>query len=112
MAMLEHFRDRAGWSPRWRIAIIFVSIFCLIASVATRYTTLGPECFNVTVVKSQSTDAKRQNLLSDALQWTAPAPAFTVFQPPRSAIFAVSILVPSTNLISESWLYNRPPPSC
>lgn len=112
MAILEHSRERAAWSSRWRVAIVLVSIFCLTASVATRYATLSPEVSNITAVKSHSPEAKRQHLLSDAFQWTAPAPAFTLFQPPRSAVFVVSILVSSTNLISETWLYNRPPPSC
>src|ERR1035437_9657943 len=112
MVMLEHSRARANFASRCRIAIVLLAICSLTVSLATRYTALGAEVQKVTTVKSQSPDAKRQHLLSNALQWTAPASSFTLFQPPRSFVLTVSAVVPSTNLTSESWLYNRPPPSC
>jgi hypothetical protein len=112
MVMLEHSRARVSLGSRCRIAVVLLAILCLTVSLATRFTVLGPDVQKVTTVKSQSPDAKRQHLLSNALQWTAPASSFTLFQPPRSSVFAVSVVIPSTNLSSESWLYNRPPPSC
>jgi hypothetical protein len=115
MVMLEHPRAARLWS-RCRIVVVVLAICCLTVSVATRYTVLGTEVQsevrNVTTVKPLSLDARRQHLLSNALQWTAPASYFTLFQPPRSSVLTVSAVVPSTNLSSESWLYNRPPPSC
>jgi hypothetical protein len=112
MAMPEHSRARVSFAARCRIAVILLAICSLTVSLATRYALLGPEVQNVAAVKSQSPDAHRQRLLSNAFQWTAPASSFALFQPPRSAVFAVSVVVPSPNLSSESWLYNRPPPSC
>src|ERR1039458_1290034 len=112
MVMLEHSRAGVSFGSRCRIAVVVLAICSLTVSLATRYTVQGPEVQKVTTVKSQSPDAKRQHLLSNALQWTAPASSFTLFQPPRSSVFAVSVVVPPTNLSSESWLYNRPPPSC
>jgi hypothetical protein len=108
-------RLRTSLANRFRIAIVLLAICSLTGSVATRYTALGPnsepDVQKVTAVKSQIPDAKRQHLLANGLQWSAPAPSFTLYQPPRSAVFAVSVVVPPTNLNSESWLYNRPPPS-
>ena len=110
--MVEHSRDRVSWRSMFRIAVVLLAICSLTVSVATRYTVLVPDIQKVTIAKSQSADAKTQRLLSNGLQWTAPASSLTLFQPPRSSVFTVSAVVPSTNLSSESWLYNRPPPSC
>jgi hypothetical protein len=116
MAMLEHSRARVSFASRCGIAVVLLAICSLTVSLATRFTSLSPEVQSEvrkgTTVKSQSLDAQRQRLLSNGLQWTAPASSFTLFQPPRSSVFAVSVVIPSTNLSSESWLYNRPPPSC
>jgi len=112
MVMAEHSRARVSLWSRCQIAIIVLAIFSLAASLATRYSALGSEVQKIAAVKSQSPDVQRQRLLSNALQWTAPAASFTLFQPPRSSVLTVSVVVPSTNLNSESWLYNRPPPSC
>jgi hypothetical protein len=115
MVKLEHSRAHASLWSRCRIVVVVLAICCLTVSVATRYTVLSPEVQsevrNVTTVKPLSLDARRQHLLSNALQWTAPASNFTLFHPPRSSVLTVSAVVPSTNLSSESWLYNRPPPS-
>lgn len=111
MVMPKH--SSAGfrlWS--WcRIALIVLAICSLTASLATRFTVQGPEIEKADAANAQSSEAKRQHLLGNAVQWTAPAPTFTLFQPPRSSVLAVSVVVPSANLISESWLYNRPPPA-
>src|SRR5208283_1757741 len=112
MVMTEHSRARSSLWSRCRIAIVVLAIFSLTASLATRYSALGSEVQKIAAVKSQSPDAQRQRLLGNALQWTAPAASFTLFQPPRSSVLTVSVVIPSTNLDSESWLYNRPPPSC
>lgn len=91
--------------------MVLVAILALAVSVATRFTVPAPEIEKVTTVKSQLPDAKRQHLLGNALPWTPPVSRLTFFQPPRSSVLAVSVVVPATNLNSESWLYNRPPPS-
>lgn len=110
--MLDQSRARARLASHCRIVIVIFAIWSLTASVATRYAVLGGDVQKVTTVQSQSPEANRQRLLGSALEWTAPASIFTVFQPPRSSVLAVSVAVPSTTFDSESWLYNRPPPSC
>lgn len=110
--MPTHFRACVRLWSWCRLALIVLAVCSLTASLATRFTIQGPEVEKVTTAKAQSPDAKRQHLLSNPLQWTAPVSTFTLFQPPRSSVLAVSVVIPSANLTSESWLYNRPPPAC
>ena len=112
MVMLEHSRVRIGFASRRGIAVVLLAICSLTLSLATRFTVVGPESEKVTTVKFHPPDAKKQHLLSNALQWTAPASSFTLFQPPRTSVLTTSIVIPATNLSTESWRYNRPPPSC
>ena len=112
IALLEHFRARMRLSSSRRTALVFLAVCALTVSVATRYTVLGSEGSNVSLVKAHSADAKRQHLLGNGLQWSAPASGSTLFQPPRSSVLVVSAVFQSTNLCSEIWLYNRPPPNC
>jgi hypothetical protein len=112
MVALKHSRDRLSFATRVRIAFVFLAILSLTVSLATRYTNQQLDLLSVTAVKSESLEANRQHLLGDGLEFTAPVTQFFLFQPPRSAVFAISAFVPSTNLESESWLYNRPPPAC
>jgi len=110
MLMLEP-RHRASFTSRCWSAVIVLAICSLTMSLATRFTVASAQDLNSTTVKSQLPDAKRQNLLANAFQWNAPTAGFTLFQPPRPSVLAVSVVVPSINLRSETWLYNRPPPS-
>lgn len=112
MALPGQFRDRVRLSSSIRAALVVVAICSLTVSLATRYTVPTLEGHNERAVKSQSSDAKRQHLLGDGLRWTAPAPSLAFFEPPRTCVPVVSAVVQSTNLCSESWLYNRPPPAC
>jgi hypothetical protein len=109
--MPEHFRVQFRLRSWCRIALLVLAIGSLTASLATRFTVQGPEVEKVTAAKAQTSEAKRQHLLGSASQWTEPASTFTLFQPPRTSVLAVSVVVPSANLTSESWLYNRPPPA-
>jgi hypothetical protein len=96
----------------WRAMLVLVAICSLSVSLATRYTRLNSESGSVKIVKSQSPDVKKQHLVRDALKWTAPTPKFTLVPAVRSHVHVVSAVFLATNLSSESWLYNRPPPSC
>jgi hypothetical protein len=96
----------------WRAGLVLVAVLSLSVSVATRYTAANSDAASLKVVKSPSSDAKRQHLVRDAQKWTAPTPKFTVIPAVRSHVQIVSAVFPATNLSSESWLYNRPPPSC
>lgn len=95
---------------RRRTAILGVA-FSLTISLATRYSTVVRDEGRPTkTVMSRSLDAKRQHLLNDGLQWSAPAAKFVLFEPARlSAI----VLVPTPSVsrcYSEECLYDRPPP--
>src|SRR5664279_4079639 len=105
-------QSRPGFASRNHLALVLLAICSLTISVATRYTTGSTELQNATNVKakSEASAGHRQRLLISGLQSTSPTAGFTLFQPPRSSVLAVSVVVPSTNLSSESWLYNRPPP--
>jgi hypothetical protein len=112
MVMLEHSRHRTSLSSRcWSAAIVLV-ICSLAVSVATRFTVLSPSVQKSTTAKCDHPDAKRQHLRANAVRWTAPAIHFALYQPPRPSVLTVSAVIPSTNLTSETWLYNRPPPCC
>jgi len=91
--MLERHRVRGSLRSWCGTAVVVLAVFSITASLATRFAALDPEVQQVTSVKSLPSDAKRQHLLSDALQWIAPASGFTLFQPPRSSVFAVSVVV-------------------
>src|SRR5271154_4828619 len=115
MIVLEHSRAHVTVASRCWIAVVLLSMCALTASLATRFTVLSREfqkATEVTVVKSQPSDAYRQHLQSDGLIWTAPASSVTLFQPPRSIALMVSEVLPTTALGSASWHHNRPPPSC
>ncbi|MGA2697628.1 MAG: hypothetical protein ABSE92_16315 [Terriglobales bacterium] len=90
--------------------IAVVSVCALALNVATRYSSSNAEVHLVKAVKSNSPEAKRQHLLSNGAHWTAPTSSFTFLAPPRPTARVVSADVLPTNLFSESWLYNRPPP--
>jgi len=98
--------------PSSRLLLVCLAIGCLTVSLATRFTTNPTESPNVRIVQAQSSDAERQHLLGDGIQWIAPTFSFALFVPQRSVVPAESAVFPPTNLLSESWLYNRPPPIC
>lgn len=110
-AVMRHFRARMRLDSSWRIWLCCLAICCLTVSLATRFTIPGSNTPEVRVIQTHSLDAQRQHLLSDGLKWAAPAFSLALFEPRRSVVFATSAVFPSTNLCSESWLYNRPPPS-
>jgi len=110
--MLGQRRNRASVASRLWSAAIVLAICSLTISLATRFTVSGAQVQKSATVKSELTDAKRQHLLANAFQWSAPTSRFTMFQPPRSSVLAVSVFIPSTPQSSETWLYDRPPPAC
>ena len=111
MLMLEHPRNRTSVASLWSAAIV-LAICSLTISLATRFTVIGAEVQKSTTVKSELPDAKRQHLLANTFQWSAPTSHFTMFQPPRSSVLAISVVIPSAPQSSETWLYDRPPPAC
>jgi hypothetical protein len=110
-AMQIDFRVRKRLNSSGRFTLVFLAIGCLTVSLATRFAAANSETASVRSIQAHSPDAQRQNLLGDGLKWSGPAISFTLFEPPRSLVPAVSAVFPSTNLSFESWLYNRPPPN-
>ena len=115
MTLLGNLRVGKHPSDSWRGVLVVLAICALTVNVVTRYGVFGSEAPGVRTVsaaKSHSQELQRQRLLGNGLHWVAPAPRSTFFQPPRAAVHAVSAVFLAINLDSESWLYNRPPPSC
>jgi hypothetical protein len=110
--VLTDFRARTRLNSSCRIALVCLSVSFLTVGLATRFAVAGSETSVVRAVQAHSPDTQKQHLLGDGLKWTAPAVSFTFFEPPRAFVYAVSAVFPCTNLCSESWLYNRPPPNC
>src|ERR1700692_398768 len=98
----------------WRRLLVVFAIGFLTVNVVTRYNATGsdaPSVRTVSAAKSPSPESQRQRLLSNGLHWISPPPASAAFQPPRIPARVVSAVFSSIHLDSESWLYNRPPPS-
>jgi hypothetical protein len=115
MGLLGNLRAGEHSSYSWRGVLVVLAICAVTISVATRYSGLGSEVSNVktvSVLKSQSQQFQRQRLLDNGLHWMAPASSSAFFQPPRASVHAVLAEFSAIHLVSESWLYNRPPPSC
>jgi hypothetical protein len=113
MALLGN--HRAGTRSAWRGVLVVLAICALTFHVATRYSLLSseaPSVKTVKAVKSQSPEFKNQRLLNDGASWISPVLHSLLLQPPRSSVRAISAVVPAIHLVAESWLYNRPPPSC
>jgi len=114
MALLADLRVGKHPGCSWRDVVVALAICVLVVNVATRYRMFGAEAPSgrtVSVMKAQSPECQRQRLLSNGLHWISPVPKSTIFQPPRASVPAVSAVFLAINLDSESWLYNRPPPS-
>src|ERR1700722_5487684 len=100
-------------SLRLRLLIILAIAF-LTVNVVTRYSVPSadaPRVRTASAAKAPSQESQRQRLLSNGLHWISPPPVSTAFLPPRVPVRAVSAVFPAIHLGSESWLYNRPPPS-
>jgi len=115
MTQSVNLRDGKHPGNTWRGVLAVLAICAVTISLATRYSGLGSQVSRVRtagVVESQSQQFQRQRLLGNGLQWMVPAPSSTFFQRPRASVRAVSAEFTAIHLDSESWLYNRPPPSC
>lgn len=106
----EKSRSQATIASRFWSTVIVFAICSLTISLATRYTVITPDVHKLPSVKSELADAKRQNLISNAFQWTAPIARFKSFEPAAASVRALPGTVLPTYLTSETWFYNRPPP--
>ena len=96
--------------PRWQALVIFLAIFALAVSLATR--TFQATTSHGARVVSNSAQASRQRLDRDAAKWIPPVRVLTILQAP---IFYPSV-APSgptlPNVLFDENLSIRPPPSC
>src|ERR1700731_1901640 len=114
MTWPEDYFASTSVSLLWRRLLVVLAIGFLTVNVVTRYGVTASDAPSVRVVstaKSPSQESQRQRLLSNGLHWISPPPASQPFQPPRIPVRAASAVFPAIHLDSESWLYNRPPPS-
>jgi len=96
--------------PRWHWGFVSVVMFSLVVTLATR--TFHDTTFESATVHSNSPQAVRQHMDSDAVGWVSPVSEIAAEQAPTF----YARLVPAgpalpTFLIEEN-LYNRPPPAC
>ena len=96
--------------PNWCLFVMVWAIFALTASLATR--TSVPSDLHGSTAQSASTQATRQHLDGDAIQWVAPTPVHTALQVPSFYPRSSPAGPPLPNLLFDESLYNRPPPSC
>ena len=97
----------------WRRGLVFLAILALALSLVSRYTANSSrDLGNGTSFSSYSAKSKTQHLLLDGLQWCAPVASVVMFVIPRRPVRIVRLPLPVTDIYSEDWLYNRPPPLC
>ncbi len=97
-------------STRFGRMFVLFAICSLTFSLATRFVAVPSEAHSIKAIISHAPEAKRQHMLGDGAHWTAPALTFTLLEPPTYSHHIICNDVLPTNLVSESWLYNRPPP--
>lgn len=98
---------------RFCTAIVLVAVCALTVSVATRYGSTVSDATTTVVQKHTSWEPSLQRLLNNAATWVPPVVESAVLQTPRYS----PDVIPSgpktfSNVLLESDLFNRPPPSC
>jgi len=103
---------------RWRRAscafVILLAAFALTVSVATRYCApQGSSPYAVkTLHKHSSPEQARQRLTKNAVNWMPQVVQTGILQAPSSYPRIAPAGPPMPNVLLETSLYNRPPPSC
>jgi hypothetical protein len=103
---------------RWRQAscalVVFLAVSALTVSVATRYCT--PQSSSPYAVKTlhkhSSPEQIRQRLTKNAVTWMPKVVQTGILQAPTSYPRIAPSGPPMPNVLLETSLYNRPPPSC
>jgi len=96
----------------WRSALIVTAVCALVINVATRYSDVSGIALHAEkTVAARALDAKRQHLLNDGLHWIAPTVSFE-FQSAQVSPVHLPAVRAVIRFRPETWLYNRPPPSC
>ena len=100
-------------SSSWRIAAVLAVVLSVATSVATRFCVVVPNQPHATnIAQAHSLDGKRQRLLNDGLQWSAPVATFVLLHPMQASSSALPKISVVPRLCSEQYRYSRPPPSC
>jgi hypothetical protein len=100
----------AGWRRAAGLGAIPVLLLSLTVSLASR--TFHLRLAHQSVVQSSVSQNVRQHLDRDAVQWTPPAPRFTVLEASGFDNRWAPAGPPLPNQLWHDTLYNRPPPSC
>ena len=98
---------------RWCTAIVLVAVCTLTISVTTRYSRSqghADETVN-TVQKHLSVAPGLQRLLNNAATWMPPIVEVAIFHDPVHYPYIVPSDLPTSSVLLEGKLYNRPPPT-
>ena len=110
MSQLRHCEDRR--SRNWSAVVVLIAICSLTLSLATRYT--SPSALSshaVKIVRTQApTDAKRQRLAKNAVNWIPPVVCFGVLPTPVLPLRFAPAAPLAAGLLFEVSRFNRPPP--
>ena len=111
MQSLSHFDGQRR--KHWCAVVVFVAVFSLTLSVATRYSTPcdAPLSTVKTVQSHTYAEAKRQRLVKDAANWIPPLTCVEGLCEPSFYPRIAPAGPPIPTLVLEENLYNRPPPS-
>jgi len=100
----------ARLAPRWHWGFVSVVMFSLVVTLATR--TFHDTTFQSTTVHSDSPQAMRQHMDSDAVGWAFPLLKIVMEQTPTFYARMAPTGPPLPTFHIEENLYNRPPPTC
>jgi len=112
LAMLPLTNAGRSGHKRWCTAIVLVAACTLTISVATRYScSQGPAADTQTVVQNHSLAPGLQRLLNNALTWMPPLGEAAIFHDSAHYPHIAPSDSPTSSILLETNLYNRPPPS-
>ena len=97
----------------WQRALVLGAVLSLLVNVATRFCVVVPnQPHGTNIAQAHSLDGKRQRLLNDGLQWSAPVATFVLLHPTQAWSSALPKISVVPRLCPEQYRYSRPPPSC
>lgn len=110
-----HLTNTASRGHRaWCALVVVLAVAALTVSVATRY--CAPQSSSAYAVKTlhkhSSPEQIRQRLTKNAVNWMPQVVQTGILQAPTSYPRIAPAGPPMPNVLLETSLYNRPPPSC
>jgi hypothetical protein len=103
------FRHIEKNQPLWRRVVVLVAICAMVVTLATR--TFHVTAADHPIAKSSNGNPIRQNVDSDAFEWSPPIAQFTLYILPVAAPHAPPDRLLVLTIDLDDCLSNRPPPS-